>query len=70
VCYTPSAWKGQVPKSVHHARILAALSYEEQSRIPKLPTSKLHNVLDAVALGLFHVGRVKRGGVRPKTHAV
>lgn len=58
----PAAWKGNVPKAVHHARTKAALAPEEVAvAYPKGVYD--HNVLDAVALGLFAVGRARRGGV-------
>lgn len=50
----PSAWKGQVPKDVHHRRIVAKLSPAEASRVAsrleRVAESKRHNVLDAVGL--------------------
>ncbi len=63
--YKPAEWKGQVPKEVHHARILRFLSDTEKKAIPKLAKSKLHNVLDAIGLGLFHLGRTGKGGTTP-----
>jgi len=59
--HLPQEWKGQVPKNVHHERILAALSPAESARIPKLPKADAHNMLDAIGLGLFHLGRISRG---------
>lgn len=69
--YFPRQWKGQVPKSVMHRRILGRLSDEEKAIIPGLAASKLHNVLDAIGIGLHHVGRLKRrrGGVRSSTRS-
>ncbi len=63
--YKPAEWKGQVPKEVHHARIMRFLSDAEKLAIPKLPKTKLHNVLDAIGLGLFHLGRTGKGGTSP-----
>lgn len=59
--YHPHEWKGQLPKSVHHERIKKRLSPAELDRI-ELPKAKTlaHNVWDAVALGLYHLGRVDR----------
>lgn len=54
----PFAWKGQVPKHVHHARIERVLAPAER----RLARGLDHNVWDAIALGLFAVGRVGRGG--------
>ena len=64
--YLPRQWKGQVPKPVMHRRILGRLTEAEQGVIPDLAASKLHNVLDAVGIGLHHVGRLKRGRTRKK----
>lgn len=50
----PRTWKGQVPKKVHHERILAALSDHEQSICPRQP-----DALDAVGLGLWYL---RQGG--------
>ncbi len=55
----PREWKGSVPKTVHNARVLAALTDAERARLPKLPASKLHNVLDAVGLGLWLLKRIR-----------
>lgn len=57
----PATWKGQVPKDVHHARIWSRLSANEQEIVSVcgrgMPPSKRHNMLDAVGLGLWAVGR-------------
>ena len=69
----PFQWKGSVPKSIHHTRVLAKLSEAERavadqaisrgrsgvskSLATPVPASKRHNVLDAIGLGLFRVGR-------------
>lgn len=50
----PSEWKGQVPKDVHHERILKRLSHEEQKLWPKNK-----NARDAIGLGLWKLGRLK-----------
>ena len=61
----PSQWKGQVPKPVHNARVLACLTPSElkafQFYAGSLAASKLHNVIDAIGLGLFNLGRMQRG---------
>lgn len=65
----PAEWKGQVPKDVQHARMWKALSPAEQvilravvpCRTPKSARpslSLLHNVYDAVCLGLKMEGRL------------
>lgn len=56
--YLPEQWKGQVPKDIHHARAKTRLNSEEIVLIPKLPKSKLHNVMDAIAMGLWDAGRL------------
>lgn len=56
----PSEWKGSVPKKVHHVRIAALLSGVELSRL----TATDADTLDAVALGLWALGRTGRGGAR------
>lgn len=56
----PAAWKGQVPKHIHHMRIRKILSGEEAAIIDSYPilASKRHNLLDAVGLGLRTLGRM------------
>lgn len=58
----PAQWKGQVPKDVHHARVRKALDRQEiitlDLALAPVPEGKRHNVLDAVALGLRHLGRL------------
>lgn len=58
----PKGWKGQVPKTIHHRRLLAKLTDEEKARLPKRPRAKDfdHNMLDAVGLGLWKLEREKR----------
>jgi len=58
----PVGWKGNLPKPVHHKRILQHLNQKEKKLVPED-----HNVRDAVALGLFAIGRTGKGGtVRDK----
>jgi hypothetical protein len=50
----PREWKGQVPKDVHHARLVKTLSEAERKMIDaSAPPSLRHNVLDAVGLGRY-----------------
>jgi len=56
----PHAWKGTLAKEIHQPRIIAVLSLEERCLIPKLPKTKKHNVIDAIGLGLWQVGRLAR----------
>lgn len=58
----PAKWKGgSVPKSIHHARIWAVLSVDEQTVVSKaaagIAPSKRHNLMDAIGIGLYAVGR-------------
>lgn len=58
---TPQDWKGQTPKEIQHARDYDKLSPEERHVVAKggkgIAPSKRHNMLDAVGIGLFAVGR-------------
>lgn len=58
----PRTWKGTIQKAVMNRRVLECLSIEERAKLPELPAGKLHNVLDAVGLGLVTLGRLGRGG--------
>lgn len=58
----PREWKGNVPKRVHHERVRDLLDATEAAGVPWGDL----DVLDAVALGLWAVGRAGRGGVRPE----
>lgn len=59
---TPRKWKGNVPKEVHHKRILALLTPKERAIVEALPRDR--DALDAVGLGLYELGRCGRGGRR------
>lgn len=52
---TPRRWKGSVPKAMHNARVLAALSETERALLPKRPRARDydHNMVDAVGLALW-----------------
>lgn len=58
---TPVGWKGSVPKTKHHPRILARLTFGETLVLTRsfelVAGSKEHNIVDAVGLGLHMVGR-------------
>ncbi len=56
--YHPKAWKGQVPKPAHHRRLQRVLSESELL----LWSTADHNAKDAIGIGLYHLGRTKRGG--------
>ena len=55
---TPAGWKGTVPKRQHQESILAILS---QGELAALGGERDHNVLDAVGIGLWALGRLKGG---------
>jgi len=59
--YRPAQWKGNVPKDVTAERALRDLSCAERLRVQECAPSLLHNVWDAVALGLAHLKKI---GVR------
>lgn len=56
--FLPEEWKGTVPKKIHNERALARLDAAELAMIPQLASSKLHNVVDAIAMGLVDAGRL------------
>lgn len=58
----PAEWKAQVPKEITRERIKAILTPQEISRIRK--GGEMHNVWDAIGIGLFASGRAKRGMTR------
>jgi hypothetical protein len=60
--YKPRAWKGQVPKEIHHRRIRLALREPECRIVDALPRTR--DAMDAVGLGLFVLGRTKAGGIK------
>lgn len=50
----PREWKGQVPKDVHHARLVKTLTPEEMAMVERAaPPSLRHNVLDAIGIGRY-----------------
>lgn len=58
----PHVWKGgSIPKDISHARIFAKLEHAEKQIICAaglmMAKGKQHNMLDAVGIGLFMVGR-------------
>lgn len=57
----PAEWKGQAPKDIVHARMHAVLTPWESKLFEglKLPRGMLHNVYDAVSMGLVSLGRMK-----------
>lgn len=67
VTLTPTTWKGSVPKVIHHPRILHELASAEAAildrAIKAAPKTNAKEILDAVGLGLYGLGRTHRGGV-------
>jgi hypothetical protein len=54
----PQRWKGQLPKKRCNAIVEAKLSEQEKRLLNNIkPVSAKHNVLDAIGIGLFSVGR-------------
>ena len=57
---SPREWKGQVPKNIMTMRIASALSETERANIEKCAAGLKHNVLDAVGIGLWKLGRINQ----------
>lgn len=60
-CVLPITWKrGSIPKRIHHPRILARLTKDERALLlaVKCALSAQHNVIDAIGIGLWAVGRM------------
>jgi hypothetical protein len=57
--YTPRAWKGNLPKSVHHARCVQDILPGELAILHAAVSqeSLRHNIFDAAFLGFFVLGR-------------
>jgi len=55
----PREWKGQLPKAVCNRRTLSKLNPRERSRYDgtNYPKSIRHNLLDAIGIGLWALGR-------------
>lgn len=61
VGYLPREWKGQVPKEVHNRRIRSKLTDAELAVLTAIRAGALeHNVVDAIGIGLVHLGRLAR----------
>lgn len=67
VTWTATAWKGSVPKDIHHPRIRHELRPDETQildlAIKAAPRTNAKEILDAVGIGLYGLGRTTRGGV-------
>lgn len=55
--YKPREWKGTIKKEIHHPRILAQLSPAELECIAEKRKTYVHNVTDAIGIGLFFLER-------------
>jgi hypothetical protein len=64
--YEPWEWKGSVVKNVHHQRIWGHLGPNERALVAEVAAgmapSKRHNMMDAIGIGLFALGRTRCGG--------
>jgi hypothetical protein len=62
---TPNDWKGSTKKDTSHARILRVLSPPEQGVVDRagkgIAIGKVHNMMDAIGIGLHGVGRNANG---------
>lgn len=56
----PQDWKGQAPKEAVHERVFLRLSETEKGAIEPCPKSLLHNVFDAIGIGLHYLGRLAK----------
>ncbi len=68
VTYRPREWKGQLKKEACHFRLRSRLSPEEALVLAEAETlakSMAHNMLDAVGIGLHHLGRLAPRRVIP-----
>lgn len=62
----PVQWKGSVPKPIHNARIMSALDPAELAMVADrqraIPEKLRHNLIDALGITLWAIGRdVNRG---------
>lgn len=60
--FEPDVWKGgSIAKEAHHPRVWKRLSQAEHEIVSKaattVPEKKRHNMLDAIGIGLFALGR-------------
>ena len=55
----PARWKGQVPKHIHHERLLAAATEPERVILlgKKRTKNRLSDILDAYGIGLWYLYR-------------
>jgi len=66
ITYAAHRWKGQVPKAIHHERIVKVLSPYERNILDEAlsgcPRGNHKEILDAMGIGLYDLGRTRRGG--------
>ena len=63
--YKPREWKGQLEKDVMGDRVKGRLSSLELSQVPDFG-GLTHNILDAIGIGLHHIGRLQPKKVFPR----
>lgn len=56
----PRSWKGQIPKTVSEQRVKKFLTAHELDLVPALSRSEIHNVFDALHLGIVYMQRHER----------
>ncbi len=78
--YTPSEWKGNVPKKAHKRRLTRELTLQEKANLQRhvaqsldlsdekaqeyLDSEESHDLWDAIGIGLFATARTRKGGTR------
>lgn len=78
--YTPSEWKGNVPKKAHKRRLVRELTLQEKANLQSvvaaankitkeeaqeyLDKEESHDLWDAIGIGLFATARTRKGGTR------
>lgn len=55
----PGVWKGNVPKNIHQEWVKDTLNEQERAVLAGLPKYKLVEILDAVGIALWRVGRLR-----------
>ena len=60
VRFFPRDWKGTIDPDVMTSRIEARLAPAESASLEPCPKSLRHNMIDAVGIGLFDMGRLDR----------
>lgn len=66
VRYFPREWKGTIDADTMTARIEKRLMPAETHYLEPCPESLRHNMIDAVGIGLFNLGRLDRHRVIPR----